>query len=173
MSDPLWPHGLQHARPPCPSPTPSVYSNSRPSSQWCHPAISSSVAPFSSCLQSFLASGSFLMSQFFTSGYQSIGASASASVLPMNIQDWFPLGWTGWISLTGWLSFFVYSGNFFCLCCTACGDLSWTQAHGSEITKSWPLHHQGSPSENFKKISCYGWNLNSYSQSLSLCPYPL
>ena len=95
----LQPHGLQLARPPCPSPTPGVYWDSHPLSQWCHPAISSSVVPFSSCLQSFSASGSFLMSQFFTSGGQSIGVSASASVLPMNIQDWFPLGWTGWISL--------------------------------------------------------------------------
>ena len=90
---------MQHVRPPCPSPTPRVYSNSCPLSWWCHPAISSSVIPFSSYLQSFPASGSFQMSQFFTSGGQSSGASASASVLPMNIQDWFPLGWTGWISL--------------------------------------------------------------------------
>jgi len=90
-------HGLQHARPPCPSPTPGVYSNSCPLSRWCHPTISSSVTPFSSCLQSFPASGSFPLSQFFTSGGQSTGV--SASVLPMNIQDWFPLGWTGWISL--------------------------------------------------------------------------
>ena len=95
----LQPHGLQHARPPCPSPTPGVYSNSCPLSRWCHPTISSSVIPFSSSLQSFPASGSFQMSQFFTSGSQSIGVSASASVLPMNILDWFPLGWTGWISL--------------------------------------------------------------------------
>ena len=92
------PHGLQHARPPCLSPTLRVYSNSCPS-QWCHPTISSSVIPFSSCLQSFPASGSFQMSQFFARGGQSIGVSASASVLPMNTQDWFPLGWTGWISL--------------------------------------------------------------------------
>ena len=97
--DSLQPHGLQHARPPCPSPTPGVYSNSCPSSWWCHPTISSSVIPFSFCIQSFSASQSFPMSQFFTSGGQSIGASASASVIPMNIQDWFPLGWTGWISL--------------------------------------------------------------------------
>ena len=90
MSNSLWPHGLQHARPPCPSPTPGVYPNSGPLSQWCHPTISSSVFPFSSCLQSFPASGSFLMSQFFTSGGQSIGASASTSVLPMDIQDWSP-----------------------------------------------------------------------------------
>ena len=84
---------------PCQSPTPRAYSNSCPSSQWCHPTISSSVIPFSSCLQSFPASWAFPTSQFFASGGQSIGASASASVLPMNIQDWFPLGWTGWISL--------------------------------------------------------------------------
>ena len=99
VSDSLSPHGLQHARPRCPSPIPRACSNSCPSSRWCHPTISSSVVPFSSCLQSFPAWGSFPMSQFFASGGQSIGASASASVLPMNIQDWFPLGWTGWISL--------------------------------------------------------------------------
>ena len=95
VSDSLQPHGLQHTRPPCSSPTPRVYSNSCPLSQWCHPTISSSVIPFSSRLQSLPASGSFPMSQFFPSGGQSIGASASASVLPMNIQDWFPLGLTG------------------------------------------------------------------------------
>ena len=98
-SDSLRPREPQHARLPCPSPTPGVHSNSHPSSRWCHPAISSSVIPFSSCLKSFPASGSFLMSQFFTSGGQSFGASASASVLPKSIQGWFPLGWTGWISL--------------------------------------------------------------------------
>ena len=99
VSDSLWPHGLQHARPPCPSPTPGVYSNSCWLSRWCHPTISSSVVPFSSLLQSFPASESYLMHQPFTSGGQSIGVSASTSVLPMNIQDWFPLKWTGWISL--------------------------------------------------------------------------
>ena len=99
MSDSLWPHGLQHTRPPCPSPTPRAYSNSCPSSRWYHPTISSSVVPFSSCHQSFPASGSFQMSQLFASGGQSIGLSASAVVLPMNIQYWFPLRWTGWISL--------------------------------------------------------------------------
>ena len=99
MSDSLQPHGLQHTRPPSPSPTPRVYSKSCPLSWWSHPTISSSVIPFSSCPQSFTASGSFQMSQLFTSGGQSIGVSASASVLPVNIQDWFPLGWTGWISL--------------------------------------------------------------------------
>ena len=99
MSTSLWPHRLQHARLPCPSPSPGVYSNLCPLSQWCHPTISSSVIPFSSCLQSFPSSGSLLMSQLFASGGQSIGASASASVLPMNIQDWFLLGLMGWISL--------------------------------------------------------------------------
>ena len=95
----LRPHGLQHARLPCPPPTPGVYSNSCPLIQWCHPTISFSVIPFSSCLQSFPESGSFQMSQFFPSGDQSIGVSASTSVPPMNTQDWSPLGWTGWISL--------------------------------------------------------------------------
>ena len=99
MSDFLRAHGMQHARPPCPSPTLGAYSNSCPSSWWYHPTISSSIVPFSSCLQSFRESGSFQMSQFFTLGSQSIGVPASASILPMNIQDWFPSGWTGWISL--------------------------------------------------------------------------
>ena len=93
------PHELQHVRPPCPSLTPRVYSNSSPLSQWWHPTTSSSVMPFSSCLLSFPASGSFQMSQFFTSGGQRIRVSALTSVLPMNVQDWFPLGWTAWISL--------------------------------------------------------------------------
>ena len=119
VSDSLQLHEPQHARPPCPSPTPGVYSNSSPSSRWCHPAISSSVVPFSSCPQSLTASGSFPMSQLVTWGGQSIGVSASASVLPMNTQDWSPLGWTGWISLqskglsrvfsnTWWLSYLVW-----------------------------------------------------------------
>ena len=99
MSDSLRPHGLQHAKLPCPLPTPRACSNSCPLSQWCHPTISFSAVPFSSCLQFFPTPGSFPMSQFFGSGGQSIGVSASASVLPMNIQDWFPLRWTGWISL--------------------------------------------------------------------------
>ena len=99
MSDSLRPHESQNARPPCPSPTPRVHSDSRPSSWWCHPAISSSVAPFSSCPKSLPASGSFPMSQLFAWGGQSIGVSASASVLPMNTQDWSPLEWTGWTSL--------------------------------------------------------------------------
>ena len=99
MSDSLWPLGLQHARLPCLSPTPGAYSNSCPSSWWCHPAISSSVVCFSSCLQSCPASGSFSVSQLFASGGQSIGVSASISVFPMNTQEWFPSGWTGGISL--------------------------------------------------------------------------
>ena len=99
VSDSLWRHGLQYTRPPCSSPTPIVYSNSCPWSWWCHPTLSSSVIPFSSSLQSFPASGSFPISQFFTSGGQRIGISASTSVLPMNIQGWCPLGLTGWISL--------------------------------------------------------------------------
>ena len=99
MSDSLQPHRLQHVRPPCPSPIPTACSNSCPLSWWCHPTISSSVIPFSSCLRSFPSSGSFHMSQFFTSGGQSIGASASASVLPTMIQDWLSLGLTGLISL--------------------------------------------------------------------------
>ena len=104
MSDSLWSHGLQQVRLPCQSPAPGAYSNSCPSSWWCHPAISFSVIPFSSCLQSSPALGSFQMSQFFTLGGQGIGVSSSASVLPRNIlprniQDWFPLGWTCWISL--------------------------------------------------------------------------
>ena len=99
VSNSLQPHELQHTRLPCPSPAPGAYSDSRPSSWWCHPTISSSVVPFSSCLQSFPGSGSFQMSQFFASGGQSIGVSALASVLPINIQEWFPLGLTGWISL--------------------------------------------------------------------------
>ena len=121
MSDSLRPHEPQHARPPCPSPTPRVHPNSCPLSQWCHPAISSSFFPFSSCLQSFPASGSFLMSPLFTSGGQSIGASASASVLPVNIQDWFPLGLTGLISLLSkglsriFSSTTIRKHHFFCM----------------------------------------------------------
>ena len=99
MSVSLWPHEPQHARPPCPSPTPGVHPNPRPLSRWCHPTISSSIVPFSSCPQSLPASGAFPMSQLFKSGDQSIGVSASASVLPVKTQDWSPLGWTGWISL--------------------------------------------------------------------------
>ena len=99
VTDSLWLHGLQGDMLPCPSPTPRVYSNTCPLSRWCHPTTSPFVIPFSFCPYSFSASGSFQMSQLFTSGGQSIGVSASTSVLPMYIQDWFPLGWTGWISL--------------------------------------------------------------------------
>ena len=99
VSHSSWPHGLQHTRLPCPSPPLRTCLNSRPSRWWCHPTMSSSVGPFSFCLQSFPASGSFPMSQSFASGAQSIGVSASSSVLPMNIQDWFPSEWTGWLSL--------------------------------------------------------------------------
>ena len=99
VSDSLWPHELQYARPTCPSPTPGVYPNPYPLSWWCHPTVSSSVVLYTSCPQSFPAEGSFQMSQLFASGGQNIGVSASTSVLPMNTQDWSPLGWTGWISL--------------------------------------------------------------------------
>ena len=99
VSSSLWPHESQHSRPPCPSSTPGIFSNPCPSSWWCHPAISSSIVPFTSCSQSIPASGSFPMSQLFAWSGQSIGISASASVLPMSTQDWSPLGWTGWISL--------------------------------------------------------------------------
>ena len=99
VSNSLQPQQLQHTRPPCPSSTPGVHPNPCPSSQWCHPTISSSVVPFSSCPQSIPASGAFPMRQLFASSGQSIGVSSSTSVLPMNTQDWFPLGWTGWISL--------------------------------------------------------------------------
>ena len=98
VSNSLRPHELQHTRPPCPSPTPRVYPNSCPLSRWCHPTISSSIIPFSSCLQSFPISGSFQMSQLFVSGGQNIGVSASTSVLPTNTQNWSPLGWTSWVS---------------------------------------------------------------------------
>ena len=110
MSDSLWSHEPQHARPPCPSPTPEVYPNPCPLSRWCHPIISSSVIPFS-CPQSFPASGSFQMSQLFPLGGQRIGVSASTSVLPMNIQNWFPLGWTSWISLQSKGLSRVFSNN--------------------------------------------------------------
>ena len=111
MSDCLRPHELEHARPPCPSPTPRVYSNSCPLSRWCHPTTSSSVVPFSSCLQSFPAPESFPKCQLFLSGGQSIGALASASVLPMNIQGWFPLGLTSLISLQSKGLSRVFSGT--------------------------------------------------------------
>ena len=122
VSDSLWPHEPQHARPPCPSPIPRVHPNPCASSQWYHPTISSSVVPFSSCPQSFPASGSFPMSQLFASGGQSIGVSASTSVLPMNTQDWSPLGWTGLISLQSKGLSRVFSNtqllaNYYFTCC--------------------------------------------------------
>ena len=107
VSDSLRPHELHHTRPPCPSPAPRVHPDSCPSSLWCHPAISSSVIPFSSCAQSFPASGSFPMSQFLASGGQSTGTSASTSVLPMNTRDWSALGWTGWTSLQSSYCYFI------------------------------------------------------------------
>ena len=161
MSNSLGPHGLQHTRLPCASPTPGAYSNACPSSQWCHPTISSSVVPFSSCLQFFQpASVSFPMSQFFISGGQSIGISASASVLPLNIQDWFPLGWTGWLSLQskGLLKVFsnttVQKYQFFgtqlsfgegygtplqysCLENPMDGGAWWAAAHGVAKSRTW------------------------------------
>ena len=118
MSNSLWPHGRQHTRPPCPSLSPGVCANSHPSSWWCHPTISSSVVPFS-CLQSFPASGSFPISQFLESGGQSIGASASASVLPMNMQDWTPLGRTGWMAYHSALCFLIsvaFPGSWMSVC---------------------------------------------------------
>ena len=136
VSDSLWLHSLQHARPPCPSPTLRVYSNSCPSSRWCHPNISSPILPFSSCLQSFWASGSFQMTQFFASGGQSIGVSASISVLPMNIQDWSPLGWTGWISLQSKGLSRVFSNTTVQKLQFFCAQLSlWSNSH----IHTWPL----------------------------------
>ena len=114
MSDSLRPHVLQHARPPCHSPTPGVHSDLRPSSQWCHPAISPSVIPFFSCPQSLPGSESFPMNQLFAWGGQSIGVSASTSVLPMKTQNWSPLGWTGWISLK---SMTISTWVYFWACC--------------------------------------------------------
>ena len=126
MSDSLWPHEPQHARPHCASPTPRVYTNSCPSSRWCHPAISSSVIPFS-CPQSFPASASFPMSQLFASGGQSIGVSASTSVLPMNTQDWSPLGWTGWVSLQSQGLSRVFSNTL--AICMHIPTLFWIYSH--------------------------------------------
>ena len=148
MSDSLWPHGLQHARLPCPLPTPRVCSNSWSSSQWCHPTISSSVIPFSSCLQSFPASRSFPMSQFFASGGQSIGVSASASVLSMNIQDWFPWGLTGFLDLTKEAKD-VYHKNYITpmqgikedtdIVCSCSGRLTMVKT----LSLGWLIHHLG------------------------------
>ena len=139
VSNSLRPHGLQHTRLPCPSPTPRIYPNSCPLSWWCHPTISSSVVPFSSFLQYFLASGSFQMRQFFSSGSQSIGVTASTSVLPMNTQDWSPLGWTGWISLQSKGLSRVFSNTtvqkhqFFCAQLSLCPTLTSIYDH-------WKIH---------------------------------
>ena len=134
MSNSLQPHKSQYARPPCPSQTPRVYSNACPSSQWCHPAISSSVVPLSSCPQSLPASGSFLMSQLFTWGGQSTGVSASTSVLPMNNQDLSSLGWTGWISLQSKklsLQYIKYGRNCMCVYICVCMYLCvWFYKYG-------------------------------------------
>ena len=129
VSDSLWPRGLQHARLPCPSPT-RAFSNSCPLSRWCHSTISFSVVPFTSCLQSFPASGSFPVTQFFASGGQSIGVSALTSVLPMNIQDWYPLRWTGWISLQSKGLFFcflifIFTIFYFTILYWYCRTLTW------------------------------------------------
>ena len=153
VSDSLWPHKLQHARPPCPSPTPGVYSNSYPLSRWCHPTISFSVVPFPSCPQSFPASGSFQMSQLFPSSGQSIGASASASVLPMNIQDCFPLGWTGWISLQSKGISRVFSN------------------HSSKASILWLLSFLDSPTltsiHNYRENHCFNWMDLSWQGNIS------
>ena len=141
VSDSLQPHELPHTRPPCPSPAPGVHSNSHPSSPWCHSAIASSVVPFSSCPQSLPASGSFPMSHLLAWGGQSIGVSASASVLPMNIQDWSPLGWTGWISLQskglsrGFFNTTVQKHQFFG---TQLSSQSNSHIHTWPLEKPWP-----------------------------------
>ena len=136
MSDSLRPHESQHARLRCPSPTPGVYSDSCPSSRWCHPAISSSVILFSSCPQSLPGSGSFPMSQPFTSGGQSIGVSASASVLPMNTKDWSPLGWTSWISLQSKELLRVFSNTTVQKHQFFCAQLS---SQSNSHSHTWPL----------------------------------
>ena len=136
VSDSLWLHGLQHARPPCPSPTPGVYSNSCPLSLWCHPTILSSVVPFCSSLQFFPTSGSFPMRQFFASGGQSIRVSASASVLPMNTQDWSHLGWTGWTFVQSKLFSRVFSNTTLQKHQFFGTQLSW---QSSSHIHTWPL----------------------------------
>ena len=162
MSDSLRLRGLQHARLPCPSPNPGAYSNSCASSQWYHPTISSSVIPFSSHLQSFPASGLFPMSQFFASGGDSIGVSASTSVLPMNIQDWFPLGWTGWISLQSKGLSRVFSNTTFLGApkITAYGDCNLEIKMLAPWQKSYDQ-----PRQHIKKQRCYFANEGPSSQS--------
>ena len=151
MSDSLWPHESQHTRPPSPSPGPGVYSNSCPLSGWCHSAISSSVIPFSSRPQSLPASGSFPMSQLFAWGSQSTGVSASASILPVNTQDWSPLGWTGWISLQS--NEVLLSHKKECI---------WVNS--SEVDEPRACYTQWSKSEREKQIlyNTYIWNLQKW-----------
>ena len=179
MSDSLRPHGLQHARFPRPSLSPRVCSDSRPLSQWCHPAISSSVAPFSSCPQSFPASGSFLMSQLFTSGGQSTGTSASASVLPMNVQGWFPLGWTGLILQSKKLSR-VFSSTTVWKQCRVCRSKT---TDADSLTTFLPVELHSVFSVNIPcfylvpiivgiwnqiYVKCYWWPLTGQVQSVFL-----
>ena len=153
MSESLQPHGLQHTRPPCPTLTPRVYSNSCPLSQWCHPTISSSVIPFSSCLQSFPASGSFPLSQFFTSDGQSTGVSASASVLPMNIQDWcFRIDWLDLLGVQGTLKNLLqnHSSKASVFRLSAFFIIQLTPVHDYwKKVESYPLDHRESPTEVF------------------------
>ena len=161
MSNSLWPHELRHARPPCPSPPPRVYPNSCPLSWWCHPTTSSSVIPFSSCSQSFPTSGSFQMSQLFASGGQSIGVSASTSVLPMNTQDWSPLRWTGWISLQSKKTL-----------------KSLLQPHSSKASVLWfsaffivQLSHPYMPSGSIHTVTSVRFLFFKWQNSIPLCIY--
>ena len=166
MSDSLRPHELQHARPPCPSPTPGVYPNPCPLSRWCHPTILSSVIAFSSCPQSFPASGSFQMSQLFTSGGQSIGVSASTSVFPMNTQDWYPLGWTGWISLQSEGLSRVFSNT------TVQKHQFFSAQLLSEYLgySTWPLHTSSCQSFVLLPIVCI--LMNVFFEKVPLLPVP-
>ena len=178
VSDSLWPHELQHARPPCPSPAPRVYPNPCPSSWWCYPAISSSVIPFSSCPQSFPASGSFPMNQFFAWGGQSIGVSASASVLPMNTQDSFPLGWTIILSSLFKLIFLVDN----VLICWDCLNKVHGGVNQTEIiSQFWTLEVQGqsndwqdSFSENCggESVSCHLPSFQFFADNFSGFSFP-
>ena len=154
----LQPHGLQHARPPCPSPNPRVDSNSCPLCWWCHPTISCSVVHFSFCLPSFPASGSFQMSQLFASGGQSIGISASASVLPMNIQNWFPLGWTGWISLQFSKSLIQFPADGWGCVPSLLLDLRPNYGGGNE--------NNGDPLQKVPCMHCYTQCLRPWSRPL-------
>ena len=155
MSDSLRPHELQHTRPRCPSPTPGVHSNSRPSSQWCHPAISSSVVPFSSCPQSLPASESFPVSQLFAWGGQSTGVSALASFLPKNTQDWTPLEWTGWISLQSKGLSRVFSNT----------TVQKHQFFGSQLSSQYIPQYA-----LFLTLITYIWTYRSLQRSMHLVP---